>query len=50
MTSVIMIVGLSGIKVAVGPVEITGMGLATIVAIILSISFMIFEKLGLMNG
>lgn len=49
MTSVIMIVGLSGIKVAIGPVEIKGMGLATIVAIVLSISFMIFEKLGLMN-
>ncbi len=49
MTSVIMIVGLSGIKVVVGPVEIKGMGLATIVAIVLSISFMIFEKLGLMN-
>lgn len=49
MTSIIMIVGLSGIKMTLGPVEIKGMGLATIVAMVLSISFMIFEKLGLMN-
>ncbi|MEG0306645.1 MAG: uracil permease [Clostridium sp.] len=48
MTSVIMIIGLSGITVNVG-VELKGMGLATVVAIVLSISFMIFDKLGIMN-
>lgn len=49
LTSVIMIVGLSGIKLSFGAIEIKGMGLATIVAIILSLLFMIFDKLGMMN-
>ena len=49
LTSVIFIVGLSGIKLTIGTTEIKGMGLATIVAIIISISFMIFDKLGIMN-
>ena len=49
LTSVILIVGLSGIKLTLGSTEIKGMGLATIVAMILSISFMIFDKLGIMN-
>lgn len=49
LASVIFIVGLSGIKLTIGTTEIKGMGLATIVAIILSISFMIFDKLGIMN-
>ena len=49
MTSVVMIVGLSGIKITIGLVEIKGMGLATIVAMVLSIAFMIFEKLGVLN-
>lgn len=48
LTSVILIVGLSGIKVNLG-VEIKGMGLATVVAMILGILFMIFDKLKLMN-
>lgn len=49
LTSVIFVVGLSGIKLTLGTTEIKGMGLATIVAIVLSISFMIFDKLGIMN-
>ncbi len=49
LTSVILIVGLSGIKVVLGTVELKGMGLATIVAIILSIAFMVFDYLGIMN-
>lgn len=49
LTSVIFIVGLSGIKVTLGFVELKGMGLATIVAMILGIAFMIFDKLGIMN-
>ena len=49
LTSVTMIVGLSNIAVRFGAIEIKGMGLATIVAMILSIAFMIFDKLGLMN-
>jgi uracil permease len=49
LTSVIFIVGLSGIKLTLGTFELKGMGLATIVAMVLSISFMIFDKLGIMN-
>lgn len=40
---------ISGITLTMGSFEITGMGLATIVAIILNLSFIIFDKLGLMN-
>ncbi|MGG7199870.1 uracil permease [Clostridium butyricum] len=49
LASVIFIVGLSGIKLTIGAFEIKGMGLATLVAIVLSISFIIFDKLGIMN-
>lgn len=49
LSSVIFIVGISGITLTRGSFEITGMGLATIVAIILNLSFIIFDKLGLMN-
>lgn len=49
LTSVVFIVGLSGIKLTLGTIELKGMGLATLVAMVLSISFMIFDKLGIMN-
>lgn len=49
LSSVIFIVGISGITLTMGSFEITGMGLSTIVAIILNLSFIIFDKLGLMN-
>ncbi|MGG7176900.1 uracil permease [Clostridium paraputrificum] len=49
LASVIFIVGLSGIKLTLGNIELKGMGLATVVAMVLSISFMIFDKLGIMN-
>jgi uracil permease len=51
LTSVIFIVGLSGIKVNIfnTGVELKGMGLATVVAMGLSIAFMIFDALGIMN-
>ena len=49
LSSVIFIVGLSGIKLTMGSFEIKGMGLATIVAIVLNLSFIIFDKIGLMN-
>lgn len=49
LTSIIFIVGLSGIKLTFGSTEIKGMGLATLVAMVLSISFMLFDKLGIMN-
>lgn len=49
LASVIFVVGLSGIKVPLGTIELKGMGLATIVAMVLSIAFIIFDKLGIMN-
>lgn len=49
LTSVIFVVGLSGMKLSLGAVELKGMGLATIVAMVLSIAFMIFDYFGIMN-
>lgn len=49
LASIIFVVGLSGIKLTFGSTEIKGMGLATIVAMVLSLSFMLFDKLGIMN-
>lgn len=49
LTSVVLIVGISGMAVKIGAVELSGMGLATIVAIIISLSFLIFDKFNLMN-
>ena len=42
-------VGLSGINLSIGVVELKGMGLATIVGIIINLAFIIFDKLGIMN-
>lgn len=49
LTSVVMIIGLSGISIKVGVVPLSGMSLATIIAIILNLAFLIFEKANLMN-
>ena len=49
LTSVIFMVGLSGIKLSIGVVELTGMGLATVVGIVLNLAFIIFDKFGIMN-
>ena len=49
LTSVIFMVGLSGIKLSIGVIELTGMGLATVVGIVLNLAFIIFDKLGIMN-
>ena len=49
LTSVILIIGLSGIKVQVGVVELKGMALATIVGIVLNLVFMLLDKLNVMN-
>ena len=42
-------VGLSGIKVSLGVIELKGMGLAAVVGIALNLAFIIFDKLGIMN-
>lgn len=49
LTSVIFVVGLSGIKLTLGNMEFKGMGLATIVAMVMSICFMLFDSIGIMN-
>lgn len=49
LTSVIFVTGLSGITVNVGNVQLTGMILACIVGMALSMLFYIFEKLHLTN-
>lgn len=49
LTAVTMISGLSGAALTIGPVQLKGMGLATVCAIILSICFGIFEKLSIDN-
>ncbi|MDD6794022.1 MAG: uracil permease [Clostridiaceae bacterium] len=49
LASMTFIIGLSGIKLPIGSVEIKGMGLATLVAMVISILFMIFDALGIMN-
>ena len=49
LTSVVMIIGLSGAHLTIAQVELKGMALATIVAVLLNLVFIIFDKLGLMN-
>ena len=50
LTSVVLVIGLSGAKLAIGPVVLQGMGLATVTAILLSVIFAIFRKTGLGNA
>lgn len=49
LTSVIFITGLSGLKIQFGSIELSGMVLASVVAIILSLIMYAIRKLGLAN-
>ncbi len=49
LTSVIFVTGLSGISVKLGNVELTGMVLACIVGMLLSLSFYMLDKINLTN-
>ena len=49
LTAVIFVTGLSGIKVNFGNVQLTGMVLACVVGMILSLVFYVFDKLKLTN-
>lgn len=49
LTAVVLIVGISGAKISLGATSLQGMSLATVVAIIISLCFQIFDKLGLSN-
>lgn len=49
LTAVVLIIGLSGAHIQIGTVTLAGMSLATVVSIVISILFKIFEATGLMN-
>lgn len=49
LTAVTMVSGLSGATVTLGPVSLKGMGLATVVALAMSLCFLIFRKLHMDN-
>lgn len=49
LTSIVLVIGVSGAQIQLGVVSLKGMGLATVVAIILSIFFRLLEKSNLSN-
>lgn len=49
MTTLIIVIGISGISLKLGAVELKGMALSTVLAIVLNLFFMIIEKLNLSN-
>lgn len=49
LTSVIFVTGLSGVTLNLGGVQLSGMVLSSLVAVILSLIFYVFDRLGLMN-
>lgn len=49
LTCVVLVIGISGASIHIGEVALTGMGLATIVAIVLGLFFKLLEVLNLSN-
>ncbi|MCX7781883.1 MAG: uracil permease, partial [Negativicutes bacterium] len=49
LTSVVLIIGISGAHLDIGTVTLKGMALATVVSIVLSLTFTILDKLSLTN-
>lgn len=49
LTAFVLTIGISGAHVKLGSVELAGMALATVLSIIISLSFKVFEMTGLMN-
>jgi len=49
LTAVVFIVGLSGVSIKIGKSDLKGMALATVVGMVLSLLFYVFEKLHIMN-
>lgn len=49
LTTIVLVIGLSGVKLTIGDVSFSGMALATIVAIALSLLFKLFEVLRISN-
>ncbi|MCC3376549.1 uracil permease [Cohnella sp. REN36] len=49
LTTVVLVTGLSGVKITIGDFSLSGMALATVVAIVLSLLFKLFEVAGISN-
>lgn len=49
ITAVTLISGLSGATIVIGPIQLKGMGLATVVAMIVSLTFLLFDRLHMSN-
>ena len=49
LTAVVLIIGISGAQLTFGSVTLKGMALATIVAIVIGLTFTLLDKLGLTN-
>jgi uracil permease len=49
LTAIVLIIGISGAQLTFGSVTLKGMALATIVAIVISLTFTVLDKLGLTN-
>lgn len=49
LTAVVFVIGISGVAVKLGQVELRGMALATVVGMLLSILFYVFEKFKMTN-
>lgn len=49
LTTVVLVTGLSGVKLTIGDFSLSGMALATVVAILLSLLFKLFESMGWSN-
>jgi uracil permease len=49
LTTVVLVIGISGASVTWGSFSLKGMALATVVGILLSLFFRVIDKLGLSN-
>lgn len=49
LATLVLVVGISGVKLTLGTVELKGMALATVVGILLSLLFKLFDVMGLSN-
>jgi uracil permease len=49
LTSAVLVIGISGAHIEIGTVTLKGMALATIASIFLSLTFKLFDKIGLSN-
>ncbi|WP_248925763.1 uracil permease [Paenibacillus hamazuiensis] len=49
LTTVVLVIGISGTSVTIGPLSLKGMALATVIAILLSLFFKLLDVLGLSN-